>query len=250
MDSIDGEGALRALAETYRAVTAVIRDLPEESFGAPTRCAGWAVREVLFHLLLDPQRALVAFATPTGDRATTDLVEYWRPYRPGREGAERHAEYVRRCAAAYSNPSVLAGQWEETSEAALRSASAVVAGAWARSHRLARAARGRGREEAAPPPPRVRTQGLVIAVPDFLATLVVEAALHHLDLTVNLDAAPAVPAAALRIVRTTLDGLLGTALPPEWDDRTCALAGTGRQELSGAERAQLGPLQERFPLLA
>jgi hypothetical protein len=54
----------------------------------------------------------------------------------------------------------------------------------------------------------------------------------------------------LRIVRTTLDGLLGVEVPLAWDDRTYALAGTGRQDLTGEDRTRLGPLLERFPLLA
>jgi hypothetical protein len=97
---------------------------------------------------------------------------------------------------------------------------------------------------------RVQTQGLVIAVPDFLATLTVEAALHLLDLTVHLPHPPPVPPAALAIVRLTLGGLLGTPLPAGWDGETCALKGTGRMPLDGDDRTLLGPAGDRFPLLA
>jgi hypothetical protein len=37
-------------------------------------------------------------------------------------------------------------------------------------------------------------------------------------------------------------------LPNEWDDVTCALAGTGRLALTAAQRATLGPDADRFPL--
>jgi len=246
---IDGAAVLGALGETYAAVTAAVAHLPEEAFDRPTRCDGWSVRDVLFHMLLDPQRSLVAFASTTAAEPTTDFVSYWRPYRPGTAGAARTAEYVRRGSAAYLRVSDLVEDWRETSEAALRAAAAAQMAGWARSQVVARTARRHAREASAPVAARVRTQGLVIAVPDLLATLTVEAALHHLDITVNLPDPPAVPAAALEVVRLTLDGLLGAPLPATWDGRTCALKGTGRTALDGDDRHRLGPLSDRFPLL-
>jgi uncharacterized protein (TIGR03083 family) len=225
VDAADGHAALGALTETYRAVTATVSALSEDGWARPSRCHGWSVRDVVFHLLLDPQRALVAFASPTVESATTDFVAYWRLYQPGTEEANRHAEFVRRSAAAYRRPSLIGEIWAETSEAALRAAAA------------------------SPPSGRVETQHLVITVPDFLATLTVEAALHHLDLTVNLDHPPPVPPAALEIVRATLDGLSGTGLGAAWDGETYALKGTGRMELDEDDRRRLGALHGRFPLL-
>jgi uncharacterized protein (TIGR03083 family) len=225
VQAVDARDALSALADTYRAVTSAVAELSDDDWARPSRCHGWTVRDVVFHLLLDPQRALVAFASPTAEEPTTDLIAYWRPYRPGTEGAARHAEFVRRGAAAYARPALIADVWAETSEAALRAAAS------------------------SPPAGRVETQHLVIAVPDFLATLTVEAALHHLDLTLQLDHAPAAPPAALEIVRTTLDGLLGRAAPVAWDAETYALKGTGRMELDDEDRGRLGALRERFPLL-
>ncbi|HAW11381.1 MAG TPA: hypothetical protein DCX12_10065 [Chloroflexi bacterium] len=246
---IDVTATLQALGESYRAVTAAVRTLPDAAFERPTRCWGWTVRDVLFHLLLDPQRALVAFATPTTEAATTDLVAYWRPYQPGTEGAERHAEFVRRAASADARAATLVEEWEETSEAALRAAAAAVMAGRAEHQVTPRATRRRGREASAPASGRVRTQGLVIAIPDLLATLTVEAVLHHLDLTVNLDSPPPAPPAALEVVRVTLDGLLGSPLPVAWDAETYALKATGRVALDGGELDRLGPLGARLPLL-
>jgi uncharacterized protein (TIGR03083 family) len=235
---VDTRDALRDLGLCYRAITTTVSTLAESDYHRATRCEGWSVRDLLFHTLLDPHRALVAFASPTDDVPTTDFVEYWRPYRPGTEGAARHAEYVRRAAAAYPQASILAEEWAETSEAALRAAAA---GALADINRGTQASR--------PDPPRVLTQGLVIGVPDLLATLAVEAALHHLDLTLELGDAPPTPPGALAIVRQTLDGVLGVPLPAVWDDRTYALKGTGRLALDASDRSAIGPLQDRFPLL-
>jgi hypothetical protein len=193
----------------------------------------------------------VAFASPARGTPTTDSVRYWLPYRPGREGARRHADYVRRAAAAYPSPEWLVEEWSETSEAALRAAAAAVLAVWSGGQAMGRGARSRGRDPAGPiAPARLRTQGLVITLPDFLATLVVEAALHHLDLSVHLDRAPSTPAGALAVTRATLEGLLGGPLPAGWDDRTAALKGTGRMELDGDDRRMPASLLDRFPLLA
>ena len=248
MTGIDVTATLQALGQSYRAVTASVRTLPEAAFERPTRCRGWTVRDVLFHMLLDPQRALVALATPTTEAATTDLVAYWRLFQPGTEQAERHAEFVRRAASAYARPATLVEEWEETSEAALRAAASAVMAGWAEHQVTARATRRTGREPAAASG-RVRTQGMVIALPDLLATLTVEAVLHHLDLTVNLDSSPPAPPAALEVVRLTLDGLLGSPLPVAWDAETYALKATGRIALASGELDRLGALGARLPLL-
>ncbi len=249
MTDLDVNATLQALGKSYRAVTAAVRTLPDAAFGRPTRCEGWTVRDLLFHMLLDPQRALVALATPTTEAATTDLVAYWRPFQPGTEQAVRHAGFVRRAASAYARPATLVEEWEETSEAALRAAASAVMAGWAGHQVTARATRRRGREPSAPASGRVRTQGLVIAVPDLLATLTVEAVLHLLDLSVNLDSPPAAPPAALEIARLTLDGLLGRPLPLAWDPTTYALKATGRMAVDADELDRLGPLAERLPLL-
>jgi hypothetical protein len=94
----------------------------------------------------------------------------------------------------------------------------------------------------------VTTQGHVLATADFIATLVVEASVHYLDLTVGLPAAPPPDAAGLALVRRVLDGLLGTPIPGGWDDRTYALKGTGREEVTAQERSAFGPPAGRLPL--
>lgn len=79
-------------------------------------------------------------------------------------------------------------------------------------------------------------------------TLIVEATIHYLDLTLNLPAPPA-PASALLHVRNVLDGLLGTELTLDWDDVEYALKGTGRVALTAADRDHLGDLALKIPLL-
>ncbi len=93
----------------------------------------------------------------------------------------------------------------------------------------------------------VGTQGRVLTVADFLSTLVVEAAVHHLDLVLRLDR-PGPSAAPLAEVRRVLVGLLGRALPDSWDDVTAARRGTGREPLIADDRAELGTSVTAFPL--
>ena len=214
------------LDRAYHDVTAVASGLDDAQLFAPSRCAGWAVCDVLFHLMLDAQRALMTFATPTDAPADTDAVSYWRSFGPDADRAEalEHARFVRVAAAAYSRPAALVRHWSDTSAAAVRAA---------------RAAPERG---------RVSTQGHVLPVADFVTTLVVEAAVHHLDMTVHLPDAPAVDPGSLRAVVLTLDGLLGQRPPVNWHEEIYALKGTGRLPLSPTERDSLGDLSARFPV--
>ena len=217
------------LAATWEAITSVVEGV-EAPDRIPTGAAGWSVQDLLLHVLLDAQRALVACATPGPEPADVDAVGYWaaraRSDGSGDDGGadSAHARFVRRAAAAYDGPAGLLAQWRATSGAAVRALASC-------------------------PHDRVRTQGHVLTVADLVETLVVEAAVHHLDLVAHLPSAPPPSEEALRVVRSTLDGLLGTRLPTGWDAVEHVLKGTGRLPLDDADRAALGPLADRFPLL-
>jgi len=241
VSDLDRVAVLDALDAVYRSVTAVTGGLGEADLMRPSRCAGWAVADVLYHELLDARRALRTFASPADQPPDCDDVSYWTDYAPGGDGtpgdgtsggaapayaeeSAAHARYVRIAAAAYP-PGALAWEWSETAAAAVR------------------AGRACGY-------PAVTTQGHVLTVTDFAATLAVEAAVHYLDLTVALPGAPAPEPASLALVRRVLAGLLGAPLPAAWDDVTAALRGTGRDPLTEADRRALGPAAGRFPLFA
>ena len=221
---------LDALETGYRNVTDVVAGLSEAGLMLPSGCAGWAVTDVLYHQLLDAQRALVAFATPVTEPADRDDVSYWAAFAPesgeagerARAGAAAHARFVRVAASAYP-PESLARVWSETAAAVSRAARACRA-------------------------PAVATQGYVLRPADFTATLAVETAVHYLDLTVSLPSAPPPDPASLVLVRRVLEGLLGSPLPASWDDASAAVKGTGRDPLTDEDRALLGPLAERVPL--
>lgn len=220
--------ALSALDTIYGQITAVAGEITDAGLMRRSRCAGWAVADVLYHQLLDARRALRAFATPANRPPDRDYVSYWRGYSadggdpPGGDSAAAHARFVRIVSSAYP-PGALSWEWTETAAAACLAGRAC-------------------------PHEAVATQGFSLSVAGFTATLVVEAAVHYLDMTLELPAAPPPAPGPLRLVREVLEGLAGVPLPAGWDDVSCALKGTGREPLAEQERGQLGPLAERFPL--
>ena len=235
MSDLDRAVALGALDAVYQKVTGVTAGLGEADLMRPTRCAGWAVADVLYHQLLDARRALRTFASPSDAPVDCDDVTYWRDYDPGEaaapdetgaaaDEAAAHARYVRIAASAYP-PGTLAWEWSETAAAACR------------------AGRACGHQA-------VTTQGHVLTVTSFAATLAVEAAVHYLDLTVDLPGAPVPDAGSLALVRRVLAGLLGAPLPDSWNDVTAALKGTGREPLTEEDRRAVGSSADRFPLFA
>jgi len=95
----------------------------------------------------------------------------------------------------------------------------------------------------------VATQGHVLRVDDLVATLAVEAAIHHLDLVAHLDL-PGPPEPALDLARITLVGLLQSPPPKKWDASTFVRKTTGRAPLTEDERGMLGEAAARLPLIA
>lgn len=218
-------GVNATLSTAYRDVVAVLRDIETAPGGEwlPTGCAGWSVRDLVFHLRDDTHRALVALASPAASEPDTDAVSYWARWRPGTDTAQVNLRMTRISASVYTGLRPLLEEYAETTEAVVYAAT---------------------RTDPALP---VRTQGRVLTAADLVRTLVVEAAVHHLDLVAALDR-PLPSAGPLGLVRETLDGLLGEPLPLPWDDVTYARAGTGRTPIPEDDRKALGDLADRFPL--
>jgi Mycothiol maleylpyruvate isomerase N-terminal domain len=213
-----------AFVAEYALLEELAGSLTDEQLLLASRCRGWAVCDVLCHLHIGLQEILVGFASPTDRRADTDFASYWRDCCTDDDLDLGHARFVRLVASAYARPGGLVAHLRKPMGAVLR---------------LARSAA---------PDQRLDFQDHVLPVGDFLATWAVEAAVHHLDLTVELPGAPPPEAASLAVTRDTLDALLGRRVPVAWDDATYALKGTGRVALSGEERDALGSLAVRFPL--
>jgi uncharacterized protein (TIGR03083 family) len=226
MRRVDGIEVVDALGAEYAALDRIIAPLSEENLLTPSACSGWTNADLVFHMLLDAQRALVTFNSPAEGPASTDFVSYWNGFQATNESARAHARFVRISAAAHPEPKMIASRWQQTARAALRNA---------RSTSEARF---------------VTTQGHILSITDFIATLVVEATIHHLDLVANLDTPSRPPAAALGITSTTLDGLLEAPRPDGWDEITYLLKATGREPLTQRDRVALGDAGSRVPLFS
>jgi hypothetical protein len=214
--------AVDLLATAYRPLIALADDLDDSRGWVPTLLPGWCVRDLVLHLANDCQRALVALATPADAEPDTDEVSYWSHWQPGTEGARSGLRGTRIMASAWTSVRGPAGLYVEAARAVLVAARRVGLG------------------------DVVTTQGHRLTVEALLRTLVVETAVHHLDLAPVLPEPPA--AEPLAEVRHVLDGLLGTPAPVQWDALRYVQVGTGRAEANAAEREQLGPLADRFPL--
>ena len=225
-EPVSAPDALLALESSYNDLGAVLQRLDGDDYAAPTLCSTWVVSDLVFHTMLDAQRALIAFATPSQATPDVDYVTYWRPWSAADPDAVAHARFVRLAAAAYASPATLVAHRRATADATVRAAAAADCEGV------------------------VSTQGHSLSVPDFVATLAVEATVHHLDLVAFLEGSEGPAALPLALVRRTLDGLAGGRLDLGWDDRTYALKGTGRSPLSDEERARLGDLAAALPLFS
>ena len=214
MNSVD------LLDAVYSDLAALATSVDEADSWRPTGCPGWCVRDLVFHLLGDAQRALVALATPAEPPDRT-AVTYWDDS-PGQSDPDsRELRSLRTMASAW--------KLEHLTSTFVQTGRAVIT--------LARRA---------DPAAGVATQGHVLTTEDLLATLITEAVVHHIDLTQELDR-PGPDPAGVELVAAVLDERLGRAVP---DDRLAWVRlGTGRRSVTDADRAWLGADVDRLPLI-
>ncbi|MGW4486112.1 maleylpyruvate isomerase N-terminal domain-containing protein [Amycolatopsis sp. NPDC004368] len=186
----------------WGALQEAVHSLSAPQWVAPSGCAGWLVQDVVFHLIIGAQDILITLVTTTDAPATRDTVSYWESGVPG-DGTDAESAFVRRSAAAYSGPAALTHHFDDLAVAAGKAAALV------------------------DPAARVETRDQVLTVADYLTTYVVEATLHHLDLTLHLSGVDGPPASTLAATRAVVEGVAGRALPSA-DDREALLSATGR----------------------
>jgi hypothetical protein len=211
------------LADAYRDLVELLAGMRDDEAFVPTGCTGWAVVDLAYHLLQDARRALVALATPHPGPAEVDAAGYWRPFRPARPGDADDLWPTRAAASLMGGFDIVRRAHAEAGQAVLVAV------------------------DRADLADVVRTQTSVLTVADLVSTLVVEAAVHHLDFVAQLDR-PGPGAGPLAEVRHVLEQLYGGTLPATWDDAALARWGTGREPLPGTARAELGAGADRFPL--
>ena len=222
-----GEQALIALERECTLVSRAVEGLPDDVFARPTRLALWNVKELLGHLWRDLDRLRVGISAPVASEADTTAVSYWRTYDPDDRGPAI-AERARETAGAFRTGAGLARSFEEN---------------WRQGIVLARGE---------PPERLIVTWEPMMRLDEFVATRVLEVAVHGLDLADALDRDPWITPEATRITRAILVGLLGTEPPSSlaWEDITFIETGTGRRTLTDTDRAALDAAAHKFPLLA
>lgn len=211
-------------SRSWTALLAAVAGLADADFARPSGCAGWLVRDLVCHLVIDAQDILITLATPAAEEPTRDAVTYWDVTGTPPTGEDPLDALTVRLAAAYGEPWLLRFHLDDVGSAAGRAAG--LAG----------------------PGLRVGTRDEVFAVADYLSVYVLESTLHHLDLIAHLPAAPPPPAEGLARARELLEAIAGTAIPSSFSDRDALLIGTGRRAPTEPEKAELGELAPRFPL--
>jgi hypothetical protein len=214
------------LEAAYGALERAVGAVDEEGSWTPTGCTGWAVRDLVFHLVADAQRALVALHTPAGDDpADRDAVSYWDAWQGDPNGDANGRRHARVGGAMFA-------RWEQLQELYVETAAAA-----------------RDAVRRADPTVRVRTQGHVITVADLASTLAVEATVHHLDLVAERDDLPAPTASGLAEARRVVEAIAG-AFPADWPDDRVVLLGTGRATPDPTEQPALTAVLPHLPAFA
>ena len=201
-----------------------VAETPDEDFERPSGCAGWLVRDLACHLVIDAQDVLITLVTPAATEPTVDAVTYWQLVEPP-TGEDPLDALIPRLAAAYGEPRWLKFHLDDVGSAAGRAAGL------------------------ADPAVRVSTRDEVLTAGDYLSAYVLEWTLHHLDLIAHLPSAAGPPAETLAAARASLEKIAGSPFPASFSDEDALRVGTGRRAPTGAEKAALGEIAARLPLI-
>ncbi len=212
-------------SRSWTALRTTAVGLPAEGFDRPSGCAGWLVRDLVCHLIIDAQDVLITLATPAETEPTRDALTYWTVSGTPPTGDDPLDALTVRLAAAYEDPGLLTFHLEDVGSAAGRAA------------RLA------------DPDLRVSTCGEVLTAGDYLSAYVLEWTLHHLDLVMHLPDAAGPPREGLARSREMIERIGGTAFPSSFTDEDVLLVGTGRRAPTDAERRELGELAAVLPFV-
>jgi uncharacterized protein (TIGR03083 family) len=212
-------------SRSWTALRTAVAELADEDFARPSGCAGWLVRDLVCHLVIDAQDVLITLVTPTEAEPTRDAVTYWEVTGTPPTGDDPLDALTVRLAAAYGEPGLLKFHLDDVGSAAGRAA------------------------ELADPALRVSTQDMVLTAGDYLSAYVMEWTLHHLDLIAHLPGAAEPPAESLARSREMLEEIAGAAFPASLSDKDALLVGTGRRAPTDAVRAELRELAAKLPLV-
>lgn len=216
-------GVLRAETESF---LDALDGSFDEVAARPTRLPAWTVGDLVAHVWRDLDRLREALAAQPAATIDVDAVSYWRAYDPATRGPEIAARAIE-TAARFSDREALAGDLRRVLDEGLAGARVV------------------------PDDRRVVTWGPGMRLDEFLATRVLEVAIHGLDLADALARDPWLTPGAASITRGILTRLLGVEPPAiqRMSDVSFFELASGRRRPGRAERLALGSIASRFPLL-
>lgn len=163
----------------------------------PARCRGWSRLDLVVHVRagLDEMAATAGVAADAP--IDHDAASYWELAEPDRDPVAS-IMWLRRRASAYQRPSSAVRHLADATHRAIATLAQIT-------------------------DRPVAFQGRVLSAGDFVATWVIELAVHQLDL--RLPGQPPGSAQA----RQTLEAIAGSSLPEALDDRTAVLVGFDRE---------------------
>lgn len=199
-EHVTAAGLMREQLDLFVAAAASYSDY---DLLGPSRLHGWSRLELVVHARLGLEEMAGVCAAQVDDRPDHDAASYWASFAEDDDDRVPHIMWMRRTASAYNRP-----------DGALRHLDDVAA--------ILRIALARM------PDHPVLFQGKVMTSGDFLATWIVELAVHQLDL--GADAGhPSED--ALQVVRRTVEAVADVDLPDTWHGEDAALIALGRVPL-------------------
>jgi hypothetical protein len=210
----DHATAVDLLLGQTAAFVAAAESFSEYDLLGAARVHGWSRLDVVVHVRAGLEEMVGVCAAQVDDTPDHDAASYWSSFADDDADPVPHILWMRRTAAAYNRPS-----------GALRHLAAVVGTARIAVRRM--------------PDHPVLFQGKTMTSGDFLATWVVELAVHHLDLG---EGAGHPTPESLAVVRRTVEALTDSHLPTSWEDEAAALIALGRLPLPADAPALAGTL--------
>jgi len=193
----DAVAAFSLQAEAFVAAAAALDDL---ALLGPSRCHGWSLLDLVVHVRLGLQEMAVGTTSRTDEAPDHDAASYWSTRPDDRDDDPvPHILWLRRTASAYVRPTSAITHLRDVATGAIAAVRAMPEGV-------------------------VGFQGQRMTTGDFVATWVVELAVHQLD----LDGDDEVPGAGW--ARATIEAVADADLPAALDDRCAVLAGLGRTD--------------------
>jgi hypothetical protein len=218
------EGTSTLLAEQVERLREVVRGLSDRDLIEASGCRGWRVADLVVHLRRGAESILLGLASPTEDPPDRDVVSYWREWPARGEPTFADVRFTWANSAAYGSGDGLRQHFDDMAAGVALGVVAPLAG-------------------------NRRFQGHVLHVEDFVATWVVEFALHHFDLTAHLADRPGPCEGAVELAAATLDGLIGLPRPAWWDVTAYVFKATGREALTEEDKLQLGGKAAVYPVI-